>query len=189
MKQWFPIIVISSFILGGCQMTKNTTVNNLPTIAPTAAVKTTTLATSLKDLLTGEKNEKCTWTTEDNGNQSGTIYVSGKKFKQEINITDSKTQAVSQLYSLSDGTSLYSWGSAMGTRGVKISLAEMETLANSAATGTPSQTTVDLNKQYQYQCQPWTASENDLKLPTDITFTDMSNQMQQLNELRQKLGQ
>jgi hypothetical protein len=45
-----------------------------------------------------------------------------------------------------------------------------------------------MNKQYQYQCEPWTVNETDLALPTNITFTDMSNQMKQLEELRQKLG-
>jgi len=185
MKHWLPILVISSLIFGGCQTAKNAAVIPTPTTAPS---QTTTLATSLKDLLTGGKEEKCTWTAEDSSNSNGTLYVSGKKFKQEINITDSKTNTVNQLYSLSDGTSIYSWGSVMGTKGFKISLTEMETLATNAATGTPSQTTVDLNKQYRYQCQPWTASDNDFVLPTNITFTDVSNQMKQLNDLRQKLG-
>lgn len=192
MKRLFPLIVISSFFLSGCQLAKNTTVNNLPTPTPTPEIKTTTAATSLKDLLAGGKAEKCTWVAEDNGNKSsGTLYISGKKFKQEVNITDSETQTVSQFYSLSDGAFLYTWGSAMGTQGFKISLEEMETVAQSASvTDVPSQTqtTVDLNKQYQYQCQPWTANETDFSLPTGVAFTDMSEQMKQLEDLQKKLG-
>jgi hypothetical protein len=184
MKQWWPVLIVSLLVLSGCGATKTA----VAPVTPTAAVKTTTLATSLKDLLAGGKEEKCTWTTTDEGGRTGVLYVSGKKFKQEITMTDAKTKAVDQLYSLSDGESIYTWGSTMGNKGVKISLAEMETLANGATTGAQSQSSVDMNKQYQYQCEPWTVNETDLALPTNITFTDMSNQMKQLEELRQKLG-
>jgi hypothetical protein len=67
-------------------------------------------------------------------------------------------------------------------------MAELENMATGVPTGTPAQGKVDLNKQYQYQCEPWTANETALTPPTDITFTDMSSQLKQLKDLQQKFG-
>ena len=173
------LLGVSLLILGGCgpatTLTKTT-----PTIAKT---QTEGVATSLKTLLAGGKDQKCTWTAGDSSN-SGTLYISGNKFKQEITTTDPETKTENQMFSLSDGVSVYTWGTAMGTTGFKTTIADMQ----SGITGTPAQGKVDINTQYQYQCQPWTANETDLAVPTNITFTDMANQLQQIKNLQQKMG-
>jgi len=191
MKQWWPVIAISLLILGGCGAAVNPSTNSGPTTAPaTAEAKTTTLGTTLKDLLAGGKEEKCTWTADENGrSSSGTLYISGKKFKQNITIVDPKTQATSQMYSLSDGETMYTWGSAMGGRGVKTSFTDLQSMISGTPTGTSTQSGgPDLSKQYNYQCEPWTASDTDFTPPSNVTFTDMSAQLQQMKDLQKKFG-
>jgi uncharacterized protein YceK len=185
MKNYWPVIVVSLLVLGGCG-TATTLTNTVPTTAKTQAGS---VATSLKDLLAGGKDQKCTWTLNENGSSmSGTLLISGKKFKQEIIITDPETKAENQMFSLSDGESLYTWGTAMGTQGFKTSIAETQNVATDSSATTPAQGKVDLSKQYQYQCEPWTVSETDLTVPTNITFTDMANQLKQLKDLQKKAG-
>lgn len=180
-------MVIGLLVLGGCGTATTTTVNVMPTTAE--KVQTGSAATSLKDLLAGGKDQKCTWTVEENGsNMTGTLYISGKKFKQEVTVIDPETKAENQMFSLSDGESIYTWSSAMGTQGFKTSIAEMQNVATGAPTSVPAQGKVDLNKQYQYQCEPWTVGEADLAPPTNVTFTDMASQLQQIKELQQKFG-
>ena len=150
---------------------------------------TETVKSALKDLLSGGKVQKCAWTSDDNGNTSnGTIYISGTKFRQEETTVDDKTKAASQFYSISDGESVYTWGSSMGGKGFKISLATLQNMVNGATTGTPTPGSFDLNKQYDYKCDSWNADESQFVPPKDVTFTDMSLLQQQLKDLQNKFG-
>jgi hypothetical protein len=187
MKQWWPVIAIGLLVLGGCGAAKTATVQEAPTATPTP--KTETAKTALKELLAGGKVQKCTWSAVENGNDvSGTLYVSGKKFRQESVTTDSKTKALSQNYSLGDGETVYTWGAMMGGRGVKISMASLENMVTGTPSGTPSQVNAVLDQQYQYQCQPWTADESQFVPPTNITFSDMSQLIKNMQQLENKYG-
>jgi hypothetical protein len=177
------LLGVGVLILGGCGPTAPT-VKVEPTITPTP--KTETAKAALKDLLAGGKDQQCTWTTVENGsNVSGTMYISGKKFRQDRNITDPKTQAVTQSYNLSDGESVYTWGGTLGTRGIKVSLTTIESVVTGTPSQTPSQVNDVLNQQYQYQCQPWTPDNSQFTPPTEVIFSDMSNL---LKNIQQKFG-
>jgi hypothetical protein len=183
MKKYLPIMVLSLLILGGCGTTASTSVV-APTATPTA--KTETARTALKELLAGGKTQICTWTSTENGvEMKGTLYVSGKKFRQESETTDAKTKTVSQSFSISDGESIYSWGGAMGKQGVKFSMSSIGNIVTGTPTGASSRTGVNLNQEYQYQCQPWTADETLFTPPADVTFSDMSSL---INNLQKKFG-
>jgi hypothetical protein len=188
MKKYWPIVAVGLLVLGGCGVT-TPTAKVVPTEIPSKAETLSTRA-ALKDLLAGGKEEKCTWTAEENGNNmSGTLYISGKKFRQEEAITDLKTKAVSQLYSLSDGESVYAWGSAMmGGKGFKTSFTELQALVTGIPTGTQTKSGIDLNKEYLYKCEPWTASADLLTPPKEVTFQDMSETLKQMQELQKKFG-
>ena len=110
------------------------------------------------------------------------MYISGKKFRQERNITDPKTQAVTTSYSLSDGESVYTWGGTMGTRGIKVSLASIENIVTGNPSGTPSQVNAVLDQQYQYQCEPWAADESQFVPPKGVTFSDMDSLLKNLQK-------
>jgi hypothetical protein len=188
MKQWWPIMIASLLVLGGCGKvaTTPTAEVNSPTAVPTQIM---TAKTALKDLLAGGKVEKCTWSAVENGNGvSGTLYVSGKEFRQETVTTDAKTQAKSQNYSLSDGTTIYTWGGMMGGRGIKISMASLENMVTGTPSGSPSQVNSVLNQQYQYQCEPWTADDSQFVPPTNITFSDMSQLIKNMQGFENKYG-
>ena len=187
MKQWWPVVVIGLLILGGCGTAATPTAMVVPTATPTP--KTETAKTALKELLAGGKVQKCTWSAVENGNNvSGTLYVSGKKFRQESVTADAKTQALSQSYSLSDGETVYAWGGMAGGRGVKISMTSLENMVTGTPSGTPNQVNAVLNQQYDYQCQPWTADESQFVPPTNITFSDMSQLIKNMQQLENKYG-
>jgi len=177
------LLGVGALILSGCGPVTTLT-NTLPT---TTKTQTGGVATSLKELLTGGKDQKCTWTTDDSSS-SGTLLISGNKFKQEITIIDPETKTENQMFSLSDGESVYTWSTAMGTTGFKTSIAATQGENTGSPVPTSIQGGVDLNKQYQYLCQPWTVSQSDLTVPTNITFTDMANQLKNLKDLQQKFG-
>ena len=188
-------MAISLLVLGGCGAS-TPTVNNVAPAAPSAtstpvadAPKTATLGTTLKDLLNGGKDQKCTWVASDDATRNGILYISGKKFRQDTSMTDVKTKKVGQLFAISDGASIYSWGSVMGgNRGVKTSLTELESMISGTPTGGPVRSSIDMNKQYQYQCEPWTVDATLFVPPTTVNFTDMSKQLEQLNQMKKKLG-
>ena len=173
--------LVGALILGGCGTTTSPTAVVEPTATPTP--KTETAKAALKDLLAGGKVQKCTWATDENGSSvGGVMYISGKKFRQERNITDPKTQAVTTSYSLSDGESVYTWGGTMGTRGIKVSLASIENIVTGNPSGTPSQVNAVLDQQYQYQCEPWAADESQFVPPTGVTFSDMDSLLKNLQK-------
>jgi hypothetical protein len=119
---------------------------------------------------------------------SGTLHVAGKKFRQESVTTDAKTQALSQSYSLSDGESVYTWGAMMGGKGVKISMSSLENMITGTPSETPSQVNAVLDQQYQYQCEAWTADDSLFVPPTNITFSDMSQLIKNMQGFQNKYG-
>lgn len=175
------MIIVAALILGGC--------GPATTLTNTGSTKTETqgAATSLKDLLTGGKDQKCSWTSVESSS-GGTLLISGNKFKQEVTIIDPETKVENQMFSLSDGEWMYTWSTAMGTQGFKTNIAETQNGVTGAPSTAPASNEVDLNKQYQYKCEPWTVSVADLTPPKEITFTDMASQLQQLKDLQNKYG-
>ena len=185
-KIYLPLLLVSVLVLSGCGVATPSTSSESTTVEKT---ETNSVATSLKELLGGGKDQKCTWTVDDGENaMSGEIMISGKKFRQEVVFVDPETKAENRMFGLSDGEFMYTWSNAMGTQGFKINLAEAESEAKDLPSGEPVEGKIDFNTQYQYKCQPWKVSEADLMPPKEITFTDMADQLKQIKDLQQKYG-
>ena len=169
---------LSVLFLGGCGIPEALTDQSNSGKQVIAEVSTSpandSVKMTLKDLLAKGKNQKCSWTFQDNSQTiTGIIYVSGNKFKQEMAVVDPSTKKATVMDTISDGANMYIWNSETNSKGIKMKITEDK----APATGS-----VDWNKQYQYQCSTWTVSEGELTVPTKVQFSDVS----QLQEMQNK---
>lgn len=126
---------------------------------------------SLKSLLGAGKNVNCTFSYPDAGS-TGTVYVSGQRMRGDFNMmVEGKTM---ESHMIQDETYVYSW---TGSQGAKFKIEE--TLKASPVPGGQQQN-VDLDKEVDYKCSPWAANNSMFSVPTDVTFTDMSEMMKQV---------
>ena len=178
MNKAFITLILTSLFLSACGTTPTSEVK------PTEIVKKS-ISQSLKDLIASGTAQKCIWTTtEDNKTISGTMLISGQKFKQTIITGEINT------FNITDGTNFYSWSDGSKT-GLKMNIAETQkNLPTSAETQSSS---IDWNKQYNYDCSPTTVTDADFIPPQDITFTDFSETLKKfqdidLEKLKQEFG-
>ena len=126
---------------------------------------------TILSLIEGGKTISCTITYPDNKG-TGTIYVgSNKKFAGDFNMKGTNNANV-VAHMISNGTYVYMWSAAM-PMGIKMSLlaAKNATNANSAQTNQNA----NLNQTVNMQCNPWVVDESKFTVPTNVSFTDMSN--------------
>lgn len=143
--------------------------NTEKTITAETKSENTAPKKSLRDLLTLTTNQECSF-TDDQGN-SGTLYGAGGKVRGDFSAT--VNGAVTQSHMFSDSTNMYFWvdGQTMGFKG------SMDAMTNAGAqSGNKS---VDVNKQVDYECKPWTVDTDTLAVPEGITFTDFGVMMPQ----------
>jgi len=119
---------------------------------------------SLRSLMGLGTSQMCTFQDAE-ANNAGTVYIANGKMRGDFESTVNGTVTNSHMYS--DGTSTYMWFDG-GQDGFKMSLAQ----ANQAQQGSEQQKNVDVDKQVDYDCKPWTADAGILTYPTDITFSD-----------------
>lgn len=124
---------------------------------------------SIKDLLTKGKSMKCTYKeTRDGETFSGVLYVAGNKSKTEIEFqVDGKT---GNMYTLSDGEWVYSWGTFL-PQGVKMNIKEMP----KDQTDNSQETASNFEKKMNYKCRFWIKDSSKFELPADVQFRDMTD--------------
>jgi hypothetical protein len=164
------------------EQTQNAPVSSDDQAAQTNEPKEESFLGSLKDLMNSGVAKKCTWTSGNSKNINGTLWISGKKFSQEVNITDDSVNAEDKLKNyqmsmISDGTWAYTWNTIMPGKGNKMNLAELE---KTAPKDTANSDKVDLEKKTDYKCLPWVVDEAKFALPADITFTDTTEDIKDM---------
>jgi outer membrane lipoprotein-sorting protein len=151
--------------------------------------KVETTKKSLKDLLSLGVAQKCVYNFTDEGVVStGELLVSGNKFKQVTKI--SSEEGVMTVSAYSDGEYMYTWNDKVKNSGFKMKLGDGQDLSNSE--NKDQDTSVDLEKQYDYRCTPTVISAADFSLPDDIKFVDYSELSKfggmDLEKLQQQFG-
>jgi len=187
MKKIFflSLIVLSSLTFSACTQKNNNSTSNTSSTNKSQTSETKKSKFSLKDLLSQGIAQKCTWseTTED-GTMTGEILISGKKFKQTSKIPNPMGET--QYNMISDGEWFYTWSndSTTGNMAIKMKMSEIEKNTDvDTTTDTPvtqGSTSVDLDKEVDYQCQPATLSDQDLTLPSGIEFIDVNDFVNQM---------
>lgn len=141
---------------------------------------------SINELLSQNKNIKCTFnTTDENGNKSsGTSYIAGQRMRGSFSI-QTTGQAEQKTNVLRDDSSQYVWNEGSKT-GFKTSNSSVA--ASSESQDTQSQQSVDQDKEYDFDCSDWSVDESMFKAPNDVEFTDFSAQVQQSQEAQQNIS-
>lgn len=134
---------------------------------------------SLKELLSLGTAQKCTFEmNNEEGLTKGEILIKGDKFKQSTEITIN--EEVMKVYSISDGEYFYSWNDAIKGSGSKMKI-DKETQPTSE--GEVKQEKIDWEEKLDYKCNPATLTDTDLALPADIEFVDLSEMMNNLQNM------
>ncbi len=192
MKKYWLILGLSVCLLSSCgpKIDDNSQTKNTEQPANKAEVS----QVSLKDLLKNGKDQKCTWTaSSEEGQVNGTVYISGNKFKQEMTVNNSTTATEDKMYSLSDGEYLYTWGSLMPGKGYKVLMKQENTEpetenVDDKAAETENEQTKDLNTEYDYNCESWSANTDEWTLPDGVSFQDLQEIMNQMQKIQKQPG-
>lgn len=138
---------------------------------------------SLTALLALNKNLVCTFNHEDeSGRQSGTVYIAGAKMNGEFTITDN--EGTSNAFMVRDDEYQYLWGDEF-EQGIKFQIAAMANFEQSE-TG-QSQEGVDMDENYDVDCDSWRADNSKFVPPSDVEFVDFTAQAQAAAEMMQSL--
>src|SRR3990167_3148582 len=110
---------------------------------------------SLRELMMMGQDQMCTFeSTDDNGSNKGSSYISGEKVRTDFSGTDPDGKAYSGSM-ISDGTYMYSWSTA-SPQGMKIKITEETNKAvedvKQDAQANPNQY-IDPNDKVDYKCQ------------------------------------
>ena len=182
-KTRFSLVIISSVLLSACIVKTPTGTENQA--GEDNATTEQSQSSSLRDLITLGKNQKCvvaTSTTNEDGVKTdtvGTIYISGKKVAQEVSVisSDKKTLNVN-MNMISDGEFMYSWNTESKTQGMKIKITDP---SDGGVQNTNGQSgNVDLDNKVDMKCSGWTVDNSKFTIPTDVKFTDLSEMIKNI---------
>lgn len=173
-------IFCSALIFSACTP-KTVSPENVSSVTPTTSEVKEKTKLSLKDLIAKNIAQKCTWKTSDSevGEVQGELLISGKKFKQTTKMKNPNGET--QYIGISDGEWFYSWSndSTMGNMGIKIKMSETgmeDEINDNVADGK-----INLNEEFDYNCQPSVINESDFIPPKDIQFNDFSEMTKQFS--------
>lgn len=160
-------IVILLLTAGGFLLSKKASYKtSLPTQSATTNQETQAESKSLKDLFTSGVSQTCTFSV---GSEStGNVYVANGKMRGDFTVNAADKVITSHM--ISDGKTSYVWMDGEKT-GFKMAF---DVSNASPVPEASASTTVDLNKKFDYNCTPSVSDASKFSLPTDVTFTDMS---------------
>lgn len=163
MKKYIAILTVCVLVLSACGEKVNENFK-LQTSNKEGNVKT-----SIKDLLGLGKEQKCTWSGDSEGNiSSGTMEIKGTKFRQTV-LSKVGSEPETQMEIISDGVWTYLWNPKTKEQGMKIKVTEeqkedTQKLANG---------TLDLGKEFNYNCSPASVPDSKFVPPADVEFMDL----------------
>jgi hypothetical protein len=134
---------------------------------------------SLASLLNTSDTKKCSFDTGADG-VSATVYLANNRMRSDYSSTSGGTVKEGSMIVLSDKQ--YIWDSA-DKKGVMFAFSrdQVEQQAGAAS----QQSSVDINKEYDFTCSNWTLDESKFTPPTDVAFTDYTQLQQQLRNFDQ----
>ena len=187
MKQ-LPLIVaaLAIIIIGGTgfylmQLQNSRPANTISEITSKSNESNDSSTTTLSSLLSLGTNQVCTftYTDPDSGTTSGTVYFANGKMSGTFNVETQDGQSFDGSM-INDGSYIYSW-SSLSNQGTKIPVDFDDSSEVKNEPDKPSNF-IDDNKQVDYSCSPWGVDQSMFTAPSNITFTDISVQMDIINE-------
>lgn len=172
MKKYIAILTVCVLVLSACG---EQIVNKISETKNKVENK----KTSIKELLGLGQEQKCTWSGDSEGNvSSGTMMIKGTKFRQTA-LSKVGSEPETQMEIISDGSWTYLWNPKTKEQGMKIKVtdeqkADTQKLANG---------TLDLGKEFNYNCSPASVSDSEFTPPKDVDFLDLEALQNQFKNL------
>lgn len=182
------LILFSALFLSACGVKENGSSTTTPSLQQE---ETGSSSFSLRDLIAKNIPQKCTWTsTQEDTKSTGTMVISGNKFKQEVSINEKESTLT--MHIISDGTWIYSWQENPTAENpvpaMKMKFEETQEeatdLKDSLEDAKNSQSSfgsvVDYDDKIEYNCSPTAVTGDEFTPPKNIEFTDYSQFMQDI---------
>jgi hypothetical protein len=187
-KKAIAIGIIALIFLGLLASTRSSRMKNQETVTPVMenSVSSTTPAmtnltsenSSLMELMSGDKQLKCTYMLKDtNLTSSSTVYIDDKKLRTDAETTmDNGTKIMSHM--VSDGEWIYSWTDATA-QGMKFNVDTIKNqLDENGEVNIPNNSAFkDLQSKVDYDCSDWQPDNTLFTVPTTVQFTDYTQMM------------
>ena len=126
---------------------------------------------SFKDLLAGGTNQTCTFSDQELGS-SGVMYMGNGSARGDF--TSKMNNTVTGSHMITDSEYMYTWIDG-ATEGFKVSRSSVEEQQEN--TPKTSSTAIDINRNVDYSCSPWSVDSALFTPPSTVTFTDTSTMM------------
>lgn len=187
-------IVVSSLVLSGCLKQTNQVMETEQEQEQTGE-QGESFNGSLKEMLGLGKKVECSWRFDDvegKSSSTGTVWVDGDRSRSEISVkVEGEEGTDMDMISISDGKMNYMWSRGQKT-GSKFDIGEMEKLGQEMQqenSQDQNQAQSNWEKMYDYKCKAWRVDESKFLVPTDVEFTDMAQQMRQVQEQTENMNQ
>ena len=161
------VLAIGAYFVFGNSSQNKTQTTDVATNAQRADESQSTTS-SIKSLLSGNKNVMCTvkYPPDSGMNGEGTVYVSANKMRGDFIMMVNNQSTDSHM--ISDGEYMYSW-SSQAAQGTKI---KMETI-DKQQTG-QEKSNADINQQVDLNCSDWSVDDSKFTPPAEIKFTELN---------------
>lgn len=165
-------IVAAIAILGALAyfLTKGPT-NPLQTESNNGAEKSS-VAGTLADIFKLGQNVTCTYSSPDG---SGTVYLSGERFRADFSTPDGTTGSV-----IRDNDYTYVWNSGTPD-GFKMKNSS-ESFEGDIEENETAKQMFNPEQNVNYECNPWTVDSSIFQPPTDRQFVNLEAQMEELKQ-------
>jgi hypothetical protein len=177
------LIVILPFALTACTI-KKPVANDKQEQSVAQQDDSLNVKGSIFDIVNLGKDVKCTY-EDAASNMSGVMYVSGKKVRTDITyIADDESIEASTLI---DNDWAYMWSPELA-QGTRINIADLKYKTDELTNNKVDITTEvqdKLSEKFNYHCEKWDVDQATFDLPEDVTFTDTT---EILNNLQQNDG-
>ena len=187
------IVLAALFFVGKNKKQGTSSAENKTTNGNTVATETTKPTTtglkgmgSLQDLLKLNRDVKCTVTYAGDTPIKQTMYLSGKLMRADMTMTVPGQNAQLDTHMILDGDLMYSWTS-QSTVGTTLDLKNIKPVEGTSKTADEAQASKlkdGLSQQVSYDCAPWTADTTYFDVPKNITFTNIT---QNINSLQPQI--
>ncbi len=174
--KYLSLLVIATLLLSACgkeKVNEGMDVNENTNQAEISEKK------SLKELLGLGVSQKCTFEINQEGQiTKGEILIKEDRFKQNLEMTTEEGPVI--IHAISDGEYFYSWNEGINGSGTKMKIEKEEEMPNEDIV---KQENINWEEKLNYKCEAVEISEEDLALPTDIEFMDLSEMMDNLQDM------
>jgi hypothetical protein len=179
------LIISASFLLTACTKPTAPTTQGPAEQSKTDDQKGTSVTGNIFDILNMGKAVKCTYSVKsETGEVSGTVYASGNNLKSDITVLSSDGTKT-DTHMIADENWAYTWTSQL-KQGIKMNLSDIKAQVGDKTNtddSTKKITIEELKKNTNYTCLPWIVDASTFTLPSDITFSDISEMLKAIPSL------